>query len=132
MLHLALDHPPETQNPVYIEEHDSITGLETDVERPTIVAIDDPRVAPDQPLYPLAPLSVRRGLPPRAPVEGIEMDEREAGACRETAGEGRLSRPAAADDENALQVTMNDRDAIYGSSPLGPYIWGTFDPIGRR
>jgi hypothetical protein len=71
----AFEHTPQTNEAWQIEEYNGITGFKTSVERPSIVPIDDPHVAADECLDLGAPVLWRRWLPPRLPVERIEVDE---------------------------------------------------------
>src|SRR6266699_103037 len=103
MTHLAFEDAPQTHEARQVEKDNGVTCCKADVESPTIVPVDDPRVAADEGLYGGAPLVRRRGLPPAPPVEPVEVTEGKSSALRQPPGDGGFARSAGPDHENTFQ-----------------------------
>jgi hypothetical protein len=103
--HLAFEHTPQTDESGEVEKHNGVAGFQPDVERPSIVAVDDPCIAADECLDLCAPLVGRRWLPPRPPIQRIEVDEGKSGALGQPPGDGGLPGSSRADDEDAPQLS---------------------------
>src|SRR6266498_2185085 len=100
---LASEHTPEADDAGKVQKDDCVARLEAEIERPSVVAIDDPLVRRQQLSNHHSPLFYRRWLPPSAPVERIEVNEREAGALGKPARDRALPGSTGADYEDALQ-----------------------------
>ena len=96
------ENAPQTEDAGPIEEHDGVAGRETEVERPAVVAVDDPPFTGDEPPNGFVPYFARRRLPAGPPIEQVEVDQREARALGEALGEGGLPRSTRADHQHAF------------------------------
>src|SRR2546427_3872489 len=103
VLQLSSQHAPEADEPRDVQKHDGIAGRETNIQRPAVIAIHDPGGPAHKGFDFRAPLVGRSRIPPRPPVQRIEMDQRKLRSRREASGKSRFPGSPAADDENALQ-----------------------------
>ena len=69
MERLPFDDAPQTHEARNIQKYDCVTGIETQIECSTIVAVDNPGIVADQPPHLLPPLILECRFPTRVPVE---------------------------------------------------------------
>lgn len=104
MLQMSGEHTPQAGETGSIQEHDRVTRLEPNVERPAVIPIHNPCFLTYELFDLRTPLRVWRWSPTSTPVQTVQVNERKARAPREATRESRLARPAATDYENSFQL----------------------------
>ena len=92
-------------SPPWQREHDHRIGPgKPDVERASVIAVNDPTVAREQTDLDVHPLLPRRGDPVWFPKMLIEVDDGDACSTPQFVGERRLPGPSRPDDHDALHL----------------------------
>src|SRR6266542_792115 len=99
----APQHTPEADEAGKIQKDNRVTRFQTEVERPSVVAIHDPGVALDELSNFRPPLFWRRRLPPGPPVERVEVDQGKPGALGKPSRHRGLPGSTGTDYQNAAQ-----------------------------
>jgi hypothetical protein len=99
-----LDESDQARASRQIEKHRRVTLGEPAIERTAVVAVQDPPLARDQPLYRPRPVLFAGLYPPRLPVHRVEVNQGKAGDRSQLGGEGGFARASRSNHEHSTHT----------------------------